>query len=138
MNEGIIKKVYETVNRNFKVYARPMDTEPTRIKIARDPNEADLKEISSSKTFRYIIDKKGKHVYAWETKSDGVGILHKEVAEMLRIDYEDTESEEGIFGMGIVKDGKILPGGHGMHQTRKYFSKNENSPMKKYFIGLNI
>lgn len=151
MNELKIKITTDKVFESIKAQKVFVHDKLQKIKLGTNPTPAELDRIcgldseskkqgkSSTNQVRYIIDKrKGKdYIYVWASGAS----LHQDVAEAIGIDYDirnNNESFEGIFGMAIIKDGKLLPGGNGMHQTRQYFRKHENSPVRKYFTGLNI
>lgn len=149
MNESIIKQTINKVNESIKSQKVFVHNKLQKIKFATDPSTSEMERIlgldseskkqgrSSTNSLRFILDKRKNHVYMWASGT----ALHEEVAEAIDITYvkgNTTESHESIFGNGKYDSGKILIAAHAVNSLRKYFNKNEDSPLKKYFTGLNL
>ncbi len=78
---------------------------------------------------RYIIDKQKKIMYLWKAESG----THARICSRFGIQYKMTESWNGIFGLGHIKNGKIKP--TGIDITHAFFEKR---PEFKEQFGMNF
>lgn len=88
-----------------------------------NPNSKEMDEIKKSnlyKSARYIIDFKRKKIYIFS-----IEVVHRVVADVLKIPYDEHGNKRYFFDGGLIQDGKILNASSGKRFKQEW--------MKKYF-----